>query len=581
MIRERKASNPSQPFFLYFAHGAVHAPLHAKPEPTSSSTAAATTTGGTRCASERYAPPAGAGRRPAGHRARRPATPSANHDVAAVGRPRPTASRSCSPGTWRSTPAWSTTSTRTSAGSSPRSTSMGELDNTIFVFTSDNGASREGEVAGTTAYYVHLLQGDDVDADLARIDLIGGPADHAALPAGLGDGVGNTPFRLYKINTHAGRPLGAVHRVVARRALGDRRAGEFRRQYPHVTDLLPDAARARRRRAADRAATARRSRPLAGASFAPTLADADGAEHAPRARRRDERPPRLLPRRLGGRHPAPAADAVRRRRVGALRPRRPTRPSSHDLAGDRAREASRELADAWEAAAWATRSTRSTRARAIKYLHAPERSDGVRASRSRSCAGTPTLERWRSVQLIWFRAVTITVDLDFARRRPGVLVAHGDQGGGLRALRARRRAVLRAQRRPRAHARGRPAAPLPDGAREVVADARPRPGGGSWDAHARRSTARCGPTHDGCADALRHGAVRGHRRRHRPPLAGVVGDLRALRPVPVHGHAALRDLRPGRARARRAGASHGHAARDGRQVRVRSADGARRAAGRS
>src|SRR6478736_1617803 len=30
MIRERKASNPAQPFFLYFAHGAVHAPLQAK-----------------------------------------------------------------------------------------------------------------------------------------------------------------------------------------------------------------------------------------------------------------------------------------------------------------------------------------------------------------------------------------------------------------------------------------------------------------------------------------------------------------------------------------------------------------------
>lgn len=30
MIREQKAANPQQPFFLYFAHGAPHAPLHAK-----------------------------------------------------------------------------------------------------------------------------------------------------------------------------------------------------------------------------------------------------------------------------------------------------------------------------------------------------------------------------------------------------------------------------------------------------------------------------------------------------------------------------------------------------------------------
>ena len=32
MIRETKAADPSKPFFLYFAHAAVHAPLHAKAE---------------------------------------------------------------------------------------------------------------------------------------------------------------------------------------------------------------------------------------------------------------------------------------------------------------------------------------------------------------------------------------------------------------------------------------------------------------------------------------------------------------------------------------------------------------------
>ena len=46
---------------------------------------------------------------------------------------------------------------------------LGELDNTIFLFTSDNGASREGEAEGTTAYYSHLLGTVDTDADLARM----------------------------------------------------------------------------------------------------------------------------------------------------------------------------------------------------------------------------------------------------------------------------------------------------------------------------------------------------------------------------------------------------------------------------
>ena len=45
-------------------------------------------------------------------------------------------------------------------------------------------------------------------------------------------------------------------------------------------------------------------------------------------------------------------------------------------------------------------------------------------------AGTPTLERWRSVQLIWFRAVEIAVSLTYLAGDQGTLVAHGDQGSG-------------------------------------------------------------------------------------------------------------------------------------------------------
>ena len=44
--------------------------------------------------------------------------------------------------------------------------------------------------------------------------------------------------------------------------------------------------------------------------------------------------------------------------------------------------------------------------------------------------GTPTLERWRSVQLIWFRAVRFTARLDHHPGDQGYLLAHGDQGSG-------------------------------------------------------------------------------------------------------------------------------------------------------
>ncbi len=49
MIRAQKTANPSRPFFCYVAHGAVHAPLHARAPRTSRSTAVATTPAGTRC----------------------------------------------------------------------------------------------------------------------------------------------------------------------------------------------------------------------------------------------------------------------------------------------------------------------------------------------------------------------------------------------------------------------------------------------------------------------------------------------------------------------------------------------------
>ena len=44
--------------------------------------------------------------------------------------------------------------------------------------------------------------------------------------------------------------------------------------------------------------------------------------------------------------------------------------------------------------------------------------------------GTPTLERYRSQKLIAFRDFVVEIELDHAAGADGVLVAHGDQGGG-------------------------------------------------------------------------------------------------------------------------------------------------------
>ena len=157
---------------------------------------------------------------------------------------------------------------------------LGELDNTIFVFLSDNGASREGEVTGTTAYYVHLLQGDDLDADYARLDDIGGPRTTPHYPRGWAMASG-TPFRLYKINTHQGGhsvpfclswPAGLPER------------GSIRTPVRARHRSAADAARPHRGRAPGRAQRRCRSRRSTARASPPALARPGRAEHATASR---------------------------------------------------------------------------------------------------------------------------------------------------------------------------------------------------------------------------------------------------------------------------------------------------------
>ncbi len=86
---------------------------------------------------------------------------------------------------------------------------LDEWDNTILLFTSDNGASKEGETTGTSAYFQALqdwamqIDHNHVETDLARLDLLGGPRSLSHYPRGWAM-ASNTPFRLYKTTTHAG-----------------------------------------------------------------------------------------------------------------------------------------------------------------------------------------------------------------------------------------------------------------------------------------------------------------------------------------------------------------------------------------
>lgn len=80
----------------------------------------------------------------------------------------------------------------------------GQLDNTVVLVMSDNGASQEGGAFGfiNAMGPFNLIQ-ESIDDKLARINDIGGPDTHSNFPWGWAS-VANTPLRRYKQNTHSG-----------------------------------------------------------------------------------------------------------------------------------------------------------------------------------------------------------------------------------------------------------------------------------------------------------------------------------------------------------------------------------------
>lgn len=109
------------------------------------------------------------------------------------------------------------------------------VDNTLVVLMSDNGASGEGGPSGSANEYRYFLnQVDTLEENLEVIDLIGGPETHNHYPTGWAQ-AGNTPNKYYKKFTHAGGVRAPMivswPRVI--HEFGVR--GEFR----HVTDVVP------------------------------------------------------------------------------------------------------------------------------------------------------------------------------------------------------------------------------------------------------------------------------------------------------------------------------------------------------
>jgi arylsulfatase A-like enzyme len=113
----------------------------------------------------------------------------------------------------------------------------GDLDNTVVVLVSDNGASSEGGSQGS----INDIRLENLDpASVAemheRIDEIGGPTTHNNYPWGW-TMAGNTPFKRWKREVHEGGVADPC--IVSWPARFGEAGGAIRHQFAHAVDVLP------------------------------------------------------------------------------------------------------------------------------------------------------------------------------------------------------------------------------------------------------------------------------------------------------------------------------------------------------
>ncbi len=146
---------------------------------------------------------------------------------------------------------------------------IGEFDNTLIMFVSDNGASPEGGPTGTTNELQFFNNAPEpLDESVAKIDELGGPTTFGHYPWGW-TWAGNTPFRRWKRETYRG---GTTDPFLVHWPAGMSARGQVRTQYAHIIDMVPTVLEALD---LDPPATIRgvTQSPIHGVSFAHTFDD--------------------------------------------------------------------------------------------------------------------------------------------------------------------------------------------------------------------------------------------------------------------------------------------------------------------
>jgi arylsulfatase A-like enzyme len=114
--------------------------------------------------------------------------------------------------------------------------SIGQFENTLIMFISDNGASAEGGPTGSVnenKFFNNVP--DSLEQNLQMIDELGGPSTFNHYAWGW-TFAGNTPFRRWKRETYRG---GISDPFVVHWPKGIKAKGDVRTQYAHAIDMVP------------------------------------------------------------------------------------------------------------------------------------------------------------------------------------------------------------------------------------------------------------------------------------------------------------------------------------------------------
>lgn len=419
-IKELRAASADKPFFFYLAHNAVHAPLQSKPDDLA-----------------RYA-----GRYDAGWTETRRARHQRQLDLGLI--PPGTRLADSDP----RSPRWEDTDpvdrplfarhmetyaamldcVDQNVGKLVAFLDqLGELDNTIIIFSSDNGGTDGGGETGmvnNNRRYMGLPS-EPMERERERLGELGGPKSVSLYPTAWGEAC-NTPFPSFKTYTGAG---GRRVSFVISWPKGIAERGVVRRQFMHVTDVMPTLL-SLTGAAPLASVNGNAARPMDGMDYSGVLRDPKAVEPrteqyyecwSNRAYYRDG----WVARSLQVRGQAIDMDNW------TLHDLTNDFSESVDLAADHPQRLA-ELVEAFDRAAWKNLVyPLDNRDRFQKFADvSPD--DRGRADQPRTfLAGMQTTHREDIVPLIHDRSYDITVDFRHEDGHEGVLWAIGDPSGGV------------------------------------------------------------------------------------------------------------------------------------------------------